>query len=172
MLEDQLNTGKPELWTCMLFEGERYPMQDYLSTLYAILEEYPSVRIHRALNLSVPGFSMEARSLIRSYPRPIKSGRLRIYSSKVSDIEFLLTKSAVLLAFPQRPQSSGSYAGAISFGIYCGDENLAKNLIQWYKTFLVDTRYKRIRTEAELDVVLNELQEEKFQDKGSAGIDN
>jgi hypothetical protein len=167
MLEDQLNTGKPELWTCMLFEGERYPMQDYLSTLYAVIEEYPGVRIHRALNLSVTGFSMEARSLLRSYPRPIKSGRFRIYNSKVADIEFLLTRTAVLLAFPQKPQKPSSHAGAISFGIYCENASFAKNLIMWYKTFLVDSRFNRIKTEAELDVVLNELQEEKFQDKGS-----
>jgi len=160
MLEDELNTGEPELWTCMLFEGERHPMQDYLGALYGIIEEYPSVRIHRALNLSVPGFSNEARLLFRKHPEAIKSGKLRIYNSKVSDIEFLLTRTAVLLAFPQRPQEVGSHAGAIAFGIYCKDKSFAKNLIRWYESFLVDTRFGRICTEAELDIIINTLEEE------------
>lgn len=160
MLEDELNTGEPELWTCMLFEGERHPMQDYLGTLYGIIEEYPSVRIHRALNLSVPGFSNEARLLFRKHLEAIKSGKLRIYNSKVSDIEFLLTRTAVLLAFPQRPQKVDSHAGAIAFGIYCKDKSFAKNLIRWYDSFLVDTRFGRICTETELDIIINTLEEE------------
>jgi len=166
MLQDQLDTtGYSELWTCMLFEGERQPMEDYLSTLYEIIEDYPDVRVHRALNLSVPGFSNAAHHLFRKYPEAIKSGRLRIYNSKVSDIEFLLTRTAVLLAFPQIPRKAGSHAGEISFGIYCKDDYFAKNLIQWYRTFLVDARFGWIRTESELNAAINELEEEMFQDR-------
>jgi len=166
MLQDQLDaTGDSELWTCMLFEGERQPVDDYLSTLYEIIEDYPDVRIHRAMNLSVPGFSNAARHLFRKYPEAIESGRLRIYNSQVSDIEFLLTRPAVLLAFPQMPKKAGSHAGEISFGIYCKDDDFAKNLIQWYRTFMVDARFGWIRTEAELDAIINELEEEKFQDR-------
>jgi hypothetical protein len=164
MLEDQLDaTGHGELWTCMLFEGERQPMDDYLSQLYTIVEDYPDVRVHRAMNLSVPGFSNAARHLFRRYPKAIESGQLRIYSSQVSDIEFLLSRSAVLLAFPQIPRKAGSHAGEISFGIYCKDEDFARNLIQWYRTFLVDARFGWIRTEADLDTVISELEEETFQ---------
>jgi len=166
MLKDQLDaTGHSELWTCMLFEGERKPIDDYLSTLYEIIEEYPDVRVHRAMNLSVPGFSNAARFLFRKYPQAIESGRLRIYNSIVSDIEFLLSRDAVLLAFPHKPRKAGSHAGEISFGIYCKDKDFAKNLIQWYRTFLVDARFGWIRTESELNAVINELEEEKFQDK-------
>jgi hypothetical protein len=164
MCEDQLDaTGQGELWTCMLFEGERQPMDDYLSQLYTIIEEYPDVHVHRAMNLSVPGFSNAARHLFRKYPEAIESGRLRIYNSTVSDLEFLLSRDAVLLAFPQIPRKAGSHAGEISFGIYCKDEDFAKNLIQWYRTFLVDARFGWIRTEADLDAVINELEEETFQ---------
>jgi len=165
MLEDQLNTGKPELWTCMLFEGERHPMDDYLSTLYRIIEKYPSVLVHRALNLSIQDLSEEARSLFHDYPNAIKSEKLRIYNSQVSDIEFLLSRSEVLLAFPKWPGKTGSHAGEISFGIYCKNEDFAKNLIQWYRTFLVDARFRQIRTESELNAVINKLEEEKFQDR-------
>ena len=166
MLQVQLDaTGHSELWTCMLFEGERQPVDDYLSTLYEIIEDYPDVKVHRAMNLSVPGFSNAARHLFRRYPEAIESGRLRIYNSQVSDIEFLLTRTAVLLAFPQIPRKAGSHAGEISFGIYCKDHDFAKNLIQWYRTFLVDARFGWIRTESELDTTINELEEEKFQDK-------
>jgi len=166
MLQDQLDTtGYGELWTCMLFEGERKPVDDYLSTLYETIEDYRDVRVHRALNLSVPGFSNAARFLFRKFPEAIKSGRLRIYNSKVSDIEFLLSKSAVLLAFPHIPRKDKAYAGEIAFGIYCKDEDFAKNLIQWYRTFLVDARFGWIRTEAELDATINELEEEMFEDK-------
>ena len=166
MLKDQLDaTGDSELWTCMLFEGERQPIDDYLSTLYEIIEDYPDVRVHRAMNLSVPGFSNAARHLFRRYPEAIESGRLRIYNSIVSDIEFLLSRTAVLLAFPHKPRKTGSHAGEISFGIYCKDNDFAKNLIQWYQTFLVDARFGWIRTESELSTVINELEEERFQDK-------
>ncbi len=166
MLRDQLDaTGHGELWTCMLFEGERQPMDDYLSTLYEIIEDYQAVRVHRAMNMSVPGFSNAARHLFRKYPEAIESGRLRIYNSTVSDIEFLLSRSAVLLAFPQKPRRAGSHAGEISFGLYCKDSDFARNLIQWYKTFLVDGRFGWIRTETELNAVINELEEEMFQDK-------
>jgi hypothetical protein len=166
MLQEQLDaTGHSELWTCMLFEGERKPVDDYLSTLYEIIEDYRDVRVHRALNLSLPGFSNAARFLFRKFPEAIKEGRLRIYNSKVSDLEFLLSKAAVLLAFPQIPRKAGSHAGEISFGIYCKDEDFAKNLIQWYRTFLIDSRFGWIRTEAELDATINELEEEMFQDK-------
>jgi len=166
MLQEQLDaTGHSELWTCMLFEGERQPIEDYLSALHQIMENYPDVRVHRALNMSVPGFSNEARSLFRKYPEAIESGRLRIYSSKVSDLEFLLTRTAVLLAFPHIPRKAGSHAGEISFGIYCRDADFAKNLIQWYRTFLVDARFGWIRTEAELNATINELEEEMFQDR-------
>ncbi|MHC4482733.1 MAG: threonyl-tRNA synthetase editing domain-containing protein [Planctomycetota bacterium] len=166
MLQEQLDaTGHSELWTCMLFEGERKPLDDYLSTLYEIVEDYPDVRVHRAMNLSVPGFSNAAHRLFRKFPEAIKQGRLRIYSSKVSDLEFLLSRTAVLLAFPHIPRKAGSHAGEISFGIYCRDEDFAENLIQWYRTFLVDARFGWIRTEAELDATINELEEEKFQDK-------
>ena len=166
MLKDQLDaTGDSELWTCMLFEGERQPIDDYLSTLQEIIEDYPDVRIHRAMNLSVPGFSNAARHLFRRYPEAIESGRLRIYNSIVSDIEFLLSRTAVLLAFPHKPRKTGSHAGEISFGIYCKDNDFAKNLIQWYQTFLVDARFGWIRTESELSTVINELEEERFQDK-------
>lgn len=165
MLQDQLDaTGHGELWTCMLFEGERQPMDDYLSQLYTIIEEYPDVQVHRAMNLSVPGFSNAARHLVRRYPQAIESGRLRIYNSQVSDIEFLLSRTAVLLAFPQIPRKAGSHAGEISFGIYCKDEDFAKNLIQWYRTFLVDARFGWIRTEADLNSVISELEEETFED--------
>lgn len=165
MLEDQLDaTSHGELWTCMLFEGERVPMDDYLSQLYTIIENYPDVRVHRAMNLSVLGFSNAARHLFRKYPAAIASGRLRIYHSQVSDIEFLLSRSAVLLAFPQMPHKAGSHAGEISFGIYCKDEDFAKNLIQWYRTFLVDARFGWIRTESDLDAVISELEEEMFQE--------
>jgi hypothetical protein len=165
MLQDQLDaTGNGELWTCMLFEGERQPMEDYLSQLQTILEEYPDVRVHRAMNLSVPGFSNAARHLFRRYSEAIESGRLRIYNSTVSDLEFLLSRSAVLLAFPQMPRKAGVHAGEISFGIYCKDEDFAKNLIEWYRTFLVDARFGWIRTEADLDTVISELEEETFQE--------
>lgn len=165
MLEEQLDaTGQGELWTCMLFEGERQPMDDYLSQLHTILHEYPDVRVHRAMNLSVPGFSNAARHLFRRFPEAIESGRLRIYNSKVSDIEFLLSRSTVLLAFPQRPRKADSHAGEISFGIYCKDDDFAKNLIQWYGAFLVDARFGWIRTEADLDAVISELEEEAFQE--------
>jgi hypothetical protein len=167
MLKDQLDaTGNSELWTCMLFEGERQPIDDYLSTLYEIIEDYPDVRVHRAMNLSVPGFSNAARHLFRRYPEAIESGRLRIYNSIVSDIEFLLSRAGVLLAFPHKPRKTGSHAGEISFGIYCKDNDFAKNLIQWYQTFLVDARFGWIRTESELNTAINELEEESFQDKG------
>ncbi|GAH29979.1 unnamed protein product [marine sediment metagenome] len=166
MLQDQLDaTGHGELWTCMLFEGERQPMDDYLSALYQIIEDYHDVRVHRAMNLSVPGFSNAARFLFRKYPEAIESGRLRIYNSQVSDIEFLLSHTAVLLAFPHIPRKAGSHAGEISFGIYCKDEDFAKNLIQWYQTFLVDARFGWIRTESELNATINELEEEMFQDR-------
>ena len=164
MLQDQLQrTGYPELWTCMLFEGERRPVEDYLGALYEIIEEYPDVTLHRALNLSVPGFSNTARFLFRRYPDAIKSGRLRIYNSQVSDLEFLLTRTAVLLAFPHIPKRAKAHAGEISFGIYCKDEDFAKNLIRWYRTFLVDSRFGWIRTESELDETINQLEEETFQ---------
>lgn len=166
MLQYQLDTtGYSELWTCMLFEGERQPMEDYLSTLHQIIKNYPDVKIHRALNLSIPGFSNEARSLFRKYPEAIASGRLRIYNSKVSDLEFLITSSAVLLAFPQIPRKAGSHAREISFGIYCKDNDFAQNMIQWYRTFLVDARFGWIDTESELNRTINELEEEIFQDK-------
>jgi hypothetical protein len=165
MLKEQLDTGNSELWTCMLFEGEHQPMNDYLSELYEIIESYPDVRIHRAMNLSVAGFSNAARFLFRKYPDVIDAGKLRIYNSSVTDIEFLLTPSEVLLAFPKKPQHAGSHAGEISFGIYCKDVDFARNLIQWYKTFLVDERFGWIRTESALNQVINELEEEIFQDK-------
>lgn len=166
MLQDQLDAAaNGELWTCMLFEGERQPIDNYISLLYEIVEDYRDVTVHRALNLSVPGFSNAARFLFRKYPDAIKSGRLRIYNSQVSDIEFLLTRSAVLLAFPHIPKKAGSHAGEISFGLYCKDEDFAKNLIQWYGSFLVDARFGWIRTEAELNTVINELEEEKFQSR-------
>ncbi len=166
MLQDQLDTtGHSELWTCMLFEGERQPIEDYLSALYEIIEDYPDVMVHRAMNLSLPGFSNAARFLFRKYPEAIKSGRIRIYNSKVSDLEFLLTRTAVLLAFPQMPRRAKAHAGEISFGIYCKDDDFAKNLIQWYRTFLVDARFGWIRTEAELNETINELEEEMYQDK-------
>jgi len=164
MLNEQLDaTGQSELWTVMLFEGERMPMEDYLSDLYRIIEDYPDVRVHRAMNLSVAGFSNAARHLFRKYPEAIKSGRLRIYNSRVSDIEFLLSRSAVLLAFPAKPKKHGSHAGEISFGIYCKDDEFARNLIHWYRAFLVDGHYGWIRTEAELNTVINALEEETFQ---------
>ena len=166
MLQEQLDaTGHGELWTCMLFEGEREPVDDYVSALYEIIEEYPDVKVHRALNLSVPGFSNAARFIFRKFPEAIKSGRLRIYNSKVSDLEFLLSKTAVLLAFPHIPRKAGSHAGEISFGIYCKDEDFANNLIQWYRTFLVDARFGWIRTESELNETINELEEETFQER-------
>jgi len=166
ILQDQLDaTGHGELWTCMLFEGERQPMEDYLSTLYEIIEGYRDVIVHRALNLSVPGFCNAARFLFRKHPEAIESGRLRIYSSKVSDIEFLLSRTAVLLAFPHKPKKAGSHAGEISFGVYCEDEYFAKNLIQWYLTFLVDVRFGWIRTESELNAAISELEEEMFQQR-------
>ncbi|MHC4535439.1 MAG: threonyl-tRNA synthetase editing domain-containing protein [Planctomycetota bacterium] len=166
MLQEQLDsTGYSELWTCMLFEGERKPIEDYLSTLYEIIEEYSDVRIHRAMNLSVPDFANAARFLFRKYPEAIEAGRVRIYNSQVSDLEFLLTRSSVLLAFPKKPRKTGSHAGEISFGIYCKDADFAKNLIQWYRTFLVDARFGWIQTESELNAVINELEEEKFQKK-------
>jgi hypothetical protein len=166
MLREQLDSAAyGELWTCMLFEGERKPMEDYLSALRQIIENYPDVRVHRAFNLSVPGFSNEARFLFRKFPEAIEQGRLRIYNSKVSDIEFLLSKTAVLLAFPHIPRKAGWHAGEIAFGIYCKDEDFANNLIQWYRTFLVDSRFGWIRTESELNAAINELEEEMFQDK-------
>jgi hypothetical protein len=113
----------------------------------------------------VPAFSNAARFLFRKYPEAIESGRLRIYNSQVSDLEFLLTRTAVLLAFAHIPRKAGSHAGEISFGIYCKDDDFSKNLRQWYGAFLVDARYGWIRTEAELDTVINELEEEQFQDR-------
>jgi hypothetical protein len=166
MLQDQLDTtGYSELWTCMLFEGERKPIEDYLSLLYRIIKEYPDVIIHRALNLSIPDFARAAQKLFHKYPEAIKSGKLRIYNSEVSDLEFLLSKTAVLLAFPRKPEPerAKAHAGEISFGIYCPDKDLANNLIQWYCTFLVDSRFGWIRTESELNAIINELEEEMFQ---------
>ena len=165
ILRHQLDTAGGELWTCMLFEGERDPVGDYLSSLYEIVEDYHDIRVHRALNLSVPGFSNAARFLFRKFPEAIEQGRLRIYNSKVSDLECLLSKTSVLLAFPHIPRKAGSHAGEISFGISCKDEDFAKNLIQWYRTFLVDSRFGWIRTESELNAAINELEEEMFQDK-------
>jgi len=165
MLDGQLDaTGQGELWTCMLFEGERKPYDDYVSKLYEIIDDYTVVRVHRAFNLSVPGFSNAARFLFRRFPEAIESGCLRIYNSKVSDLEFLLTKTEVLLAFPHIPRKAGSHAGEISFGIYCRDQEFASNLIQWYQSFLVDSRFGWIRTEAELDSTISELEEESYQD--------
>jgi len=46
-------------------------------------------------------------------------------------------------------------------------DDFSKNLIQWYRTFLVDARFGWIRTESELDTTINELEEETFQDKSS-----
>ncbi|MCH7920119.1 MAG: hypothetical protein IIC50_19285 [Planctomycetes bacterium] len=163
MLRDQLDSGNSELWTCMLFEGEWQPMDDYLSELYEIIEAYPDVRIHRAMNLSIAGFANAARFMFRKYPAVVDSGKLRIYNSTVSDIEFLLTPKEVLLAFPQKPKRKGSHAGEISFGIYCKDAEFARNVIQWYRTFLVDGRFGWIRTESALNEVINELEEEVFQ---------
>lgn len=165
IVRHQLDTAGDELWTCMLFEGERDPADDYISSVYEIVEDYQDIRIHRALNLSVPGFSNAASFLFRKFPEAIEQGRLRIYSSKVSDLECLLSKTAVLLAFPHIPRKAGSHAGEISFGIYCKDENFAKNMIQWYRTFLVDSRFGWIRTESELNTAINELEEEMFQEK-------
>jgi len=166
MLSEQLDgAGHSELWTCMLFEGERKPVDDYLSALYEIIEDYSDVWIHRAFNLSIQGFSNAARFLFRKFPKAIESGRFRVYNSKVSDLEFLLSHTSVLLAFPQIPRRAGSHAGEISFGIYCRDEDFARNLIQWYRTFLVDPRFGWIRTEAELDATISELEEEKFEPK-------
>jgi hypothetical protein len=165
MLQGQLDaTGYGELWTCMLFEGERKPIDDYLGSLYEIIVDYPDVRVHRAMNLSVPGFSNAARFLFRKFPDSIKQGRLRLYNSKVSDIEFLLTKDSILLAFPQIPGRAGVHAGEISFGIYCRDEKFAGKMIQWYRGFLVDSRFGWIRTEPELDAAINELEEEQFEE--------
>jgi hypothetical protein len=149
----------------MLFEGERDPVGDYLSSLYEIVEDYHDIRVHRALNLSVPGFSNAASFLFRKFPEAIEQGRLRIYNSKVSDLECLLSKTSVLLAFPHIPRKASSHAGEISFGISCKDEDFAKNLIQWYRTFLVDSRFGWIRTESELNTAINELEEEMFQEK-------
>jgi hypothetical protein len=166
MLQDQLEApGHAELWTCMLFEGERKPMDDYLSSLYEIIDNHPDVRVHRALNLNVSDFANAARHLFYKYPEAIESGRLCIYNSQVSDIEFLLTGTEVLLAFPKKPSKAGLHAGEISFGIYCKDDYFAKNLIQWYRTFLVDARFGQINTESELNTVIDELEEEIFQDR-------
>ena len=121
MLEDQLDaTGNGELWTCMLFEGERQPMEDYLSQLQTILQDYPDVRVHRAMNLSVPGFSNAARHLFRRFPEAIESGRLRIYNSKVSDLEFLLSR---------RRRAAGLSAEAAQGGFPCGRDFL-RHLLQ------------------------------------------
>jgi len=166
ILGDQLDaTGRAELWTCMLLEGERHPMEDYLSLLYRIIKDYPDVTVHRALNLSVPDFSEAAQRLFHKYPDAIKSGRLCIYNSTISDMEFLLSRTAVLLAFPLKPEKADSDGGEISFGVYCEDEYFAKNLIRWYRTFLVDSRFGWIRTESELNAAINELEEEMFQEK-------
>ena len=102
--------------------------------------------------------------MFRKYPAVVDSGKLRIYNSTVSDIEFLLTPKEVLLAFPQKPKRKGPHAGEISFGIYCKDAEFARNVIQWYRTFLVDGRYGWIRTESALNEVINELEEEVFQE--------
>jgi len=103
--------------------------------------------------------------LFRRFAGAIESGRLRIYNSQVSDLEFLLSRDAVLLAFPQMPGKAGSHAGEISFGIYCKDDDFAKKMIQWYQTFLVDARVGWIRTESDLDTVISELEEETFEKK-------
>jgi hypothetical protein len=121
MLEEQLDaTGQGELWTCMLFEGERQPMDDYLSQLHTILHEYPDVRVHRAMNLSVPGFSNAARHLFRRFPEAIESGRLRIYNSKVSDIEFLLV--------PQR--GAAGLSAEAAQGRFARRRDLLRHLLQ------------------------------------------
>ncbi len=164
MLRDQLDScGDSELWTVMLFEGERQPVDDYLSTLYEIVEDYPDVRVHRAMNLSISAFANAARHLFRRTPQAIESGQVKLYNSTVSDLELLITPSEVLLAFPQRPRRKGSHAGEISFGIYCKDPEFAKNMIQWYRAFLVDGRFGWIRTESALNEVISELEEEIFQ---------
>ena len=166
MLKDQLDAcGDSELWTVMLFEGERQPVNDYLSTLYGIIEEYPDVRIHRAMNLSISAFANASRHLFRRYPRAVESGQVKLYNSTVSDLELLITPSEVLLAFPQRPKHQGSHAGEISFGIYCKDPDFANNMIQWYRAFLVDGRFGWIRTESALNEVISELEEEIFQQR-------
>ncbi|MHC4804807.1 MAG: threonyl-tRNA synthetase editing domain-containing protein, partial [Planctomycetota bacterium] len=148
MLQNQLDaTGHSELWTCMLFEGEREPVEDYISTLDEIIEEYPDVIVHRAINMSVPGLSNAARSLLRDHHSAIEVKRLLIYNSTVSDIEFLLTRTAVLLAFPKESKKPGSYTGEISFGIYCNDHNFANKLITWYEKFLIDNRFGTIKSQ-------------------------
>lgn len=158
MLQEQLDaSGHSELWTCMLFEGEREPMEDYLSTLHQIIQSYPDVLVHRAFNLSVPAFCNAARHLFRTYRHAIESGRLRIYNSTVRDLEFLLTPTEVLLAFPQSPSGPSLHAGPISFGLYCRDPEFARNMVAWYTNFLIDKRFGRIRKEAQLDTIINEL---------------
>ncbi|MFC1766359.1 threonyl-tRNA synthetase editing domain-containing protein [Planctomycetota bacterium] len=165
MVQHQLDaSGHSELWTVMLFEGERQPMDDYLSALYEVIDNYPDVRIHRAMNLSIAGFANAARHLFRRYPEALESGRVHIYNSTVSDLEFLITPTEVLLAFPQKPQNQGSHTGEISFGIYCRDTEFAKRMIQWYRTFLVDGRFGWIRTESALNEAIGELEEEVFQE--------
>ena len=166
ILGDQLDaTGRAELWTCMLLEGERHPMEDYLSLLYRIIKDYPDVTVHRALNLSVPDFSEAAQRLFHKYPDAINSGRLCIYNSTISDMEFLLSRTAVLLAFPLKPEKADSDGGEISFGVYCEDEYFARNLIRWYERFLVDARFGKISTEAGLHAAINELQAETSRDR-------
>ena len=172
-----------------LFENEIYLAREYTEKLAELL---PNGKRNRYLNGNfyfgrqeweaaeneyqtaitidpkfAPAYNMLSYTLsnLEKYPEAIESGGLRIYNSQVSDIEFLLTRSAVLLAFPQIPRKAGSHAGEISFGIYCKDDDFSKNLIQWYRTFLVDARFGWIRTESELDTTINELEEETFQDK-------
>lgn len=165
MVQHQLDaSGHSELWTVMLFEGERKPVDDYLSALYEVIDNYPDVRIHRAMNLSMSSFANAANHLFRRYPQAIESGRLRMYNSTVRDLEFLITPDEVLLAFPRKPQSRRTHAGEISFGIYCRDAEFSKRMIQWYQTFLVDGRFGWIRTESALHEVINELEEEVFQE--------
>jgi hypothetical protein len=165
MVQNQLDAcAHSELWTVMLFEGERQPMEDYLSALYEVIDNYPDVRIHRAMNLSVAGFANAANHLFRRHLEAIETGRVRIYNSTVRDLELLITPDEVLLAFPQKPKNRRTHAGEISFGIYCRDQDFAKRMIQWYQTFLVDGRYGWIRTESALQEVISALEEEVYQD--------
>ena len=67
--------------------------------------------------------------------------------------------------FPQIPSRAGVNAGEISFGIYCRDTKFAGKMIQWYRSFLVDSRFGWIRTESELDAAISDLEEEKFEER-------
>lgn len=156
----QLDSGAPELWTCMLLEGEDQPIDTYILQLYRALSSKYDITIHRAFNVTVPSLANAAEYAIRTYGRAVAEGKLRIYVSHVDNLELLLSPDEVLLAFPKPNRRPGSPTGAIAFGLYCRAKAFAQKMAHWYHHALVDSRYGRIRTLHELHMAMAEATQE------------